>query len=128
MRALREPFVANTVPGAEPDHPFTPLEASLGLFPGSDFRLTTGRCADCAAIPQALWYFADETIAAPQPGLPVAGFARGVPALEDLRQWAAAHAPGMPIEDPPLIWIGSRAVLHGAHLSPDGGHIDSGDR
>ena len=128
MRAQRASIVANTVPGAEPDHPFSPLEEGLGLFPGSDFRLTTGRCTDCAAIPQALWYFADETIAAPQTGRPIAGFARGVPALEDLRQWAAAHAPGMPIEDPPLIWIGAPAVLRGARLSADGKYVDAGGK
>ena len=128
MRGQREPFVANTVPGAEPDHPFSPLEASLGLFPGRDFRLATGRCTDCGAIPQALWYFADETIAAPREGLPVAGFARGVPPLQDLRQWAAAHAPGMPIENPPFIWIGSPAVLRGARLAADGQQIDAGGK
>jgi hypothetical protein len=58
----------------------SPLDSPIGLFPGRDFRLTTGRCGDCAAIPQALWYFADETIAAPRVGLPVAGFTRRVTA------------------------------------------------
>jgi hypothetical protein len=116
------------VPGAESDSLFSPLDVSLGLFPGRDFRLTTGRCTDCAAIPQALWYFADETIAAPRPGVPVAGFARGMTPSQDLRQWAAAHAPGMPIEDPPLVWMGSPAVLRNARLAADGSHIDAGGK
>src|SRR5215472_4277219 len=116
------------MPGAESDSLFSPLDVSLGLFSGRDFRLTTGRCADCAAIPQALWYFTGETIAAPRQGLPVAGFAPGVTPLQDLRQWTAARAPGMPIEDPPFVWIGSPAVLRGGRLSADGNHIDAGGK
>jgi hypothetical protein len=104
----------------------SPLESRIGLFSGSDFRLTTGRCTDCAAIPQALWYFADEIIAAPRAGVAVAGFTRGVTVPEDLRQWAAVHAPEAPIDDPPLIWIGSPAVLRGARLSADGRYLDAG--
>jgi hypothetical protein len=103
----------------------SPLGSRIGLFSGSDFRLTTGRCTDCAAIPQALWYFADEIIAAPRSGLPVAGFTRGVPVLEDLRRWAAAHAPDARIDDPPLIWIGSPTVIRGARLSSDGRYLDA---
>jgi hypothetical protein len=118
--------VANTVPRSETNIPASPLESRIGLFSGSDFRLTTGRCTDCAAIPQALWYFADEIIAAPRSGLPVAGFTRGVPVLEDLRQWAAAHAPDARIDDPPLIWIGSPTVIRGARLSADGRYLDAG--
>ena len=116
------------MPSPDTNIPASPLQSHLGLFPGRDFRLTTGRCADCAAIPQALWYFADETIAVPRPGLPVAGFARGVPVLQDLRPWAAAHRPEAPIDRPPLIWIGSPAVLRGARLSTDGRYLDAGGR
>ena len=78
-----------------------------GFLPERDFRITTGHCGDCAAIPQALWYFAAETIAAPRAGHTVAGFTRGVSAWEDLRQWGAAHGVPAPIETPALVWIGS---------------------
>jgi hypothetical protein len=98
----------------------SPLDSRLGLFPAEAFRVATGRCRDCAAIPQALWYFADETIAAPRPGLAVAGFARGVSAWDDLRRWAATHPLGGTLDDPPLLWIGSPEIVRGARLSADG--------
>ncbi len=98
----------------------SPLETRIGLFAGATFRLASGRCLDCAAIPQALWYFADETIAAPRPGLPVAGFTRSVSVWQDVEQWAVTHPPGTPIDAPPLVWIGSPEIVRGASLSPDG--------
>jgi hypothetical protein len=98
------------------------LASHLGLFPGQDFRLTTGRCSDCAVIPQALWYFADETIAVPRPDLPVAGFARGLNAWQDLRQCAATNTTGLP----PLIWIAAPEMVRHAILAPDGATLTSG--
>lgn len=105
----------------------SPLDSRLGLFPGRDFRLVTGRCGDCAAIPQALWYFADETIAAPLPGLPVAGFERGVTAMQDLQHWAATHPATMAIEAPPLLWIGAPDIVRHARLAADGGTLTAGE-
>ena len=102
----------------------SPFASPIGLFAGRDFRLTTGRCSDCAAIPQALWYFLDETIAAPRQGLPVAGFTPGLSVREDLERWAATHPPDGAIDEPPLVWIGSPEVLRGAHLSSDGRFLD----
>lgn len=104
----------------------SPLASPLGLFAGGDFRVTTGRCGDCAAIAQALWYFAAETIAAPRAGYPVAGFARRVSAWEDLRQWAAAHGAPAPIEMPPLVWIGSPHRVRQARLAADGTTLSAG--
>jgi len=101
------------------------LESCIGLFAGRDFRLATGRCTDCAAIPQALWYFADETIAAPRAGRPVAGFTPGVTLSQDLERWAATHPVGSAIDEPPLVWIGSPEVLRAARLSADGRFIDA---
>jgi hypothetical protein len=114
------------VPDSAPASTASPLETRLGLFSGGDFRLATGRCRDCAAIPQALWYFTDETIAAPRPGLPVAGFTRGVSAWEDLRRWAATHALGERLDDPPLVWIGSPEIVRGARLAEDGKTLVAG--
>ena len=104
----------------------SPLETSIGLFAGTSFRLATGRCLDCAAIPHALWYFADETIAAPCPDVPVAGFTRGINAWQDVERWTATHPPGTPIDAPPLIWIGSSEIVRGASLSADGRTLAAG--
>jgi hypothetical protein len=91
----------------------------FGLYPQSDFRVTDGHCRDCPTIPQALWYFEHETIAVPKPGMPVAGFTRGVDVAADLRGWLAARAAGNPPEYPPLVWIGAPQVVAGARLTAD---------
>ncbi len=91
-----------------------------GLLPADDFRITTGRCTDSAALPQAMWYFRDETIAVPAPGLPVAGFTPGLPFVADLAAWARATPPGGAPDYPPLVWIGSPRVERDAKLDPGG--------
>jgi hypothetical protein len=116
----------SNAPGAQ-----SPLAYPLGLFAGQDFRLATGRCGDCAAIPQALWYFAGETIAAPRVGLPVAGFTRGVSAWQDLQRWSATHSPAAhnpapPPEAPPLVWIGAPEIVRHAALAADGATLTAG--
>lgn len=93
---------------------------AFGLYPAADFRLATGDCLDCPTIRAALWYFRDETIAIPNPGLPVASFASGVQAQDDVRQWAAARAIDAPIDYPPLVWAAAPQVVRGARLSTDG--------
>ena len=98
-------------------------DGNIGLYRAADFRLTDGHCADCDAIPQALWYFRDEAIAVPRPGLPVAGFARGASTFDDVARWAASHAPGTPPDYPTLIWVASPAVLRGVRLDAAGSHI-----
>jgi hypothetical protein len=115
--------LANPVPEST-----SPFASWIGLFAGDEFRLATGRCADCAAIPQALWYFEDETIAAPRPGVPVAGFTPGLTTRQDLERWAATHPPDGAIDEPPLIWIGSPEILRSARLSPDGRFLDVAGR
>ena len=94
-------------------------DAAFGLYPASDFRLTDGNCTDCATIPQALWYFRQETIAVPRADLPIASFATGVPVAEDLRRWLHGRAPDAPPEYPPLVWVAAPDVVSGARLSPD---------
>jgi hypothetical protein len=94
-------------------------DAAFGLYPASNFRLTDGNCADCATIPQALWYFRQETIAVPRSELPIASFASGVPVAGDLRGWLDARAPDAPPEYPPLVWVAAPSVVSGARLSAD---------
>jgi len=91
----------------------------FGLYPAADFRLTTGECRDCATIRQALWYFRDQTIAVPVPGHAIAGFATGMHATDDVRDWAAARAPGSPIDYPPLVWVAAPEIVRNARLSAD---------
>src|SRR3989441_801974 len=104
----------------------SPLETSIGLFAGTSFRLATGRCLDCAAIPQGLWYFADETIAAPRAGVPVAGFTRGINVWQDVERWSVTHRPGSSMDAPPFVWIGSPEIVRGASLSADGATLTAG--
>jgi hypothetical protein len=91
----------------------------FGLYPQSDFRITDGRCRDCPTIPQALWYFENETVAVPKPGVPAATFARGLDVGADLRAWLASQGPGDPRERPQLVWIGAPQVLSGVRLNAD---------
>jgi hypothetical protein len=88
----------------------------LGLFAASDFRLSTGNCKDCGALPQALWYFRDQVIAVPQPGLPVAGFSRDT-IHDDVAAWAAA---GAPAAYPGLVWLGGPDRIASAIIAADG--------
>lgn len=74
-------------------------------------------------IRQALWYFRDEKIAVPVPGHPVTGFATGVHATDDVRQWAEARAPGAAIDYPPLVWVAGPDIVRNATLSPDGSRL-----
>ena len=90
----------------------------FGLLPAVNFRIASGRCPAGGGLPQALWYFRDETIALPKPGLPLAGFARDLPVREDLAGWAGAHPPGSALDYPPLVWIGAPAVERAARISP----------
>jgi hypothetical protein len=66
----------------------------FGLYCASDFVIATGRDHNLGAIPQALWYFENETIALPRAGLPVAGFARSATAAQDIARWADTHPRG----------------------------------
>jgi hypothetical protein len=65
----------------------------LGLFTGEEYRLTTGRCSDCPAPRQALWYFQDDLVAVPRE----AGAKR-----------------------PSLVWVGAPDLWEQARLATDG--------
>ncbi len=93
---------------------------AYGLLPSDDFVITTGRCAEGAALPQAMWYFRDETIAIPKPGLPLAGFSPELTMAQDLVAWAGANPPGGGAAYPPLVWIGSPLVERGVVLDMGG--------
>ena len=97
----------------------------IGLYLAQDFRLADGRCQDCATIPQALWYFQDDVIAVPKSA--PAEFSRQRKALDDVREWAAAHPAGGEGRKPPLLWVGSPQVADGVRLTGDGAAIVAAD-
>ncbi len=104
--------------------------AAYGLFPAGDFFVTTGECApcvDCATIPQALWFFRQESIAVPRPGRRVAGFDPLLRAAEDLKRWNARTPPGSALDYPGLVWIGSPEVIEHARLDSSGGYLQTPD-
>ncbi|MBL8414370.1 MAG: hypothetical protein JNM42_08030 [Propionivibrio sp.] len=98
---------------------------AYGLFPADDFRITSGECADCDTIAQALWFFRKETIAVPRPGLPLAGFDPQLRAKEDVRRWNALTPPGSARDYPGLVWVGSPQVIEHARLAAGAGHMQT---
>ena len=100
---------------------------AYGLFSADQFVTTCGSCADCGALPQALWYFRDETIAVPRPGTPVAGFEPALPVWDDLAAWAKATPFAAVPVLPPLVWLGAPDTVTGAELAGDGLAIRSAD-
>lgn len=103
---IAAPAIDGTTPPSAAQIGRSPLrQEPLGLFDGSVFTATTGRCSNCGTPPQALWYFADETIA-----IPLAQEQQGV-----------AHQP------PFLVWLGSPELIPLATLGPEQTHLDIPD-
>lgn len=102
--AKATPEPASTTPAAQGQIGRSPLQHEpLGLFDGASFAVTTGRCTDCPTTPpQALWYFADETIA--------------IPAAQE-SQHSTARLPF-------LAWLGSPELIQQATLSTDHAYLD----
>ena len=106
---------------------------AYGLFSAVDFDISTGESADrslspvYAALPQAMWYFREETIAVPSSAHPVAGFDPHLPAIDDLRRWNARTLPGSVREYPTLVWVGSPQVIESARLDARGDHVQTAD-
>jgi hypothetical protein len=92
----------------------------LGLYSVTDMRLTNGTCADCPAIPQALWYFQQELIAVAQPDEAVAGFSKTENAQQDVKSWSVNPSAQDLNALPPLVWLGSNEVITKAELAANG--------
>ena len=105
-----------------------PAMPAYGLFPADQFVVTSGACPDCTALPQALWYFRDETIAVPKPGVLLAGFEPALSVPEDLAAWAKRNPLNGMTEFPPLVWLGAPDVVAGAQLAGDGRTLRDGER
>ncbi len=109
--------------GATPAALSASLESSvasgdLGLYSAADFRLASGRCTDCPAEKQALWYFGDDVVAVPKGG--AAGFSPRLRAQDDVREWVAKRVPQAALERPTPVWIGSPEKAAGWRLAEDG--------
>ncbi|MEO8485337.1 MAG: hypothetical protein ABI585_03275 [Betaproteobacteria bacterium] len=90
----------------------------LGLYAPDDFVVTSGDGSPLDPSPKL--YFAKEWIAVPREGVPVAGFARGVIAPDDVRAWSAtADASSTPGARPPLVWIAAPERLRNARIAKD---------
>ncbi|MEO6566961.1 MAG: hypothetical protein ABIO63_13135 [Casimicrobiaceae bacterium] len=96
-----------------------------GLYPASNFHITTVSCTDGATLRQASWYFRAETIAVPATGMPVSTWAPGVLAFDDIRQWAVTRPADATIDYPPLVWIAAPDVARRARMSADGRELNT---
>lgn len=101
------------------------LKPSYGMFPIDHFQITQGTCSDCSTIPQALWYFRDETIAVPKMGQPIAGFARQLSVQDDLAAWVKVTPVGSVLDYPPLVWLAAPDVIQRGWLSTDGQSVST---
>lgn len=119
---LMSPILASPLSAAPRD---ALSDGRLGLYPATEFRHTDGRCSDCAAPPQALWYFEAEPIAVPLAN--AAGFERSLAAQDDVRAWAQASNWRPDAQRPPLVWLGSPQIAAGARLDKAGQQLHFGD-
>ena len=92
----------------------------FGLYPAADFDVVTGDAGPRPALRQAAWYFREQTIAVPRPGLPLAGYTPGLSVFDDVARWADQRPAGAPIDYPPLIWLAAPQRLRDARLADDG--------
>jgi hypothetical protein len=103
------------------------LTRVLGLYGADDFRIAAGRDAAPVAGRPAAWYFANETVAIPRPGVIVSGFTPGVRPFHDVRRFGESHpGPALP-ERPPLVWIAAPESVRNARLSSDASSMTTAD-
>lgn len=97
--------------------PSASSESWLGLYPAGNFILSIKGAPVAPASRQASWYFRNEIIGVPRPGLPVAGFGKKTPAFSDLRNWAAGRTDNAALDYPPLIWIAAPDQVQHARIT-----------
>lgn len=98
----------------------------IGLLPAENFRLSSGKCADCTTIKQGLWYFESELLALPKTGQAVTDFSPEADRFDDVRRWAAGEE-SRQLAYPSLVWLGSPHILEGASILPGGTQIRISD-
>ena len=98
----------------------------FGLYPATNFRITTGTEGDGPTIRQALWYFRAETIALPKPHLP---WRRSRPA-SDLRRRPSVGGnagAGRAARLPTARLVAAPAIIRHARISADGAPLVTND-
>jgi len=91
---------------------------ALGLYATSQFQPGRGAEVDDRRIPApALWYFSQQTIATPKPGMPVAGYSSAFYGTNDIPAELDHNAL------PSLVWIGSNYVIPSANIDSTGQYL-----
>lgn len=105
---------ADTVTTQSPPGVKGALESeAIGLVSADGMRLETGKCGNCTAPKQGLWYFENDVIAVPRAGAPVSGFTPGADRRSDVAKWAAT-ARQETLAHPSLVWLGAPSILENA--------------
>lgn len=91
----------------------------IGLLPAEGFRLSSGKCTDCATLPQGLWYFQNDVLAVPQPSQPVSGYKAQSGIADDVRAWAASPEAAT-LAHPGLVWLGAPDLMDNAAIDTNG--------
>ena len=100
--------------------------ARIGLLPAASFRVTDGKCGNCATVKQALWYFRDDVLAVPHQGQAMSGFKPGADAIADVKEWAAS-ADAATLAHPGLVWLGAPQILDDVTLLPGAKQVRAAD-
>ena len=98
----------------------------IGLLPAQNFRLSDGRCADCATPPQALWYFRDDVLAVPQRAQAMSGQAKYTGIVQSVREWSATPA-ATTLDHPSLVWLGAPYLFDDVTMLPNGHQVRAAD-
>jgi hypothetical protein len=98
----------------------------IGLLPAQNFRLADGKCADCATLPQALWYFKEDMLAVPQRTQSVSGLGKFNGIAQSVKEWSATPAAAT-LENPGLVWVGAPYLFDDVSLLPDGRQLRAAD-
>ena len=122
MPAKRPSFITALITSPPPTQRAL-FAGCMGPYPEANFVISAGSDCNSWTLPQARWYFERETVALPRADVPVAGFAHGISARDDVAQWAMLQTISAPVDYPPLVWAGSPEVIRGARLSVDGTRV-----
>ncbi len=92
----------------------------LGLYDASAFSLSADGKGALPPSRQAAWYFRNETVAVPNPGLPLAGYETGVRAFDDVKHWASTRSSDAALDFPPLVWVAASQHIRNARIGSNG--------
>lgn len=98
----------------------------IGLLDASKLKLTTGKCIDCASLPQSLWFFQNDVIAAPTSNDLAAGVSPKLDRRADVKAWAQTATAGQ-LAYPTVTWIAAPQIMDGATINANGTHVTGAD-